>query len=194
MTNVCWRLSCRSATPTQVFSRAQTVTAWASGIRSPASVSIPTKNARFQPPPAFHRYEAYRPLCRPDRNSTHHQTADTSHASRLLGVSAHVHKWSFERQLLHVGLIARASVSAPWLAEAGTSATDQPHCGYPSSTLTPGLRSLMAQNSPNCWLPTTWKSLASRHTFAYDGSERPKPAILWRPGPGDPWRGSPEEA
>jgi hypothetical protein len=134
---------------------------------------LPTKNGCFQPPPAFRRSEADRPLCRPDHNATHHQTADTARAARFSGVSAHVHQWSFERRPWHVGLITRASVSAPWLAEAGTSATDQPHCGYPSSTLTPGLRSLMAQNSPNCWLPTTWKPLASRHTFAYDGSEWP---------------------
>jgi hypothetical protein len=48
-----------------------------------------TKNGHFQLPSAFHRSEADRPFCRPDRHSTHHQTADTSHASRLSGVSMH---------------------------------------------------------------------------------------------------------
>jgi hypothetical protein len=105
----------------------------------------------FQPPPACRRSEADRPLYRPDHHSTHHQTADTAHAARLSGASAHVHQWPFERRPWHVDRIARASVSAPWLAEAGTSATDQT-TGWPSlAQATPGLRSLMAQNSPR-WL------------------------------------------
>jgi hypothetical protein len=45
---------------------------------------------------------------------------------------------------------------------------------------------LMAQNSPKPRLTTPRKPLEFRTVIAYDSSERPKAAILQKPGQGNP--------
>jgi hypothetical protein len=115
---------------------------WPTSLVCDAGITL-CKNPRFQPPPACHRDEGDRPLCRPDRHATPHQTAATSRASRRSGVSAHVYQWSLERPRWHVGLIARAAVAVPWLAGGDTNATDHPRAslvileqGTPSPEIT----------------------------------------------------------